>query len=111
MSEYREQCVFVQWLEHNKFKFSAIPNSTWTPSISQKMKNYRSGVRAGLPDLLVVVNQFLVFIEMKYGKNKPTKEQSAWMEALNKVPNVQCYVCYGATEAIETIQKINLIIK
>jgi len=37
--ETEEQRTFVQWLEYKKLIFTAIPNSTFTRSWSQKAKN------------------------------------------------------------------------
>jgi len=109
-SEYDEQCALVQWLELAGYKFSAIPNSTWT-TYSQQNKNKSSGVRAGLPDLLVIVNDRLCWIEMKRSDRKPKKggcggvsaEQQAWIEALNKCQNCQVFVCYSFEEARDAV--------
>jgi len=39
-NEDLEQYNLVKWLEINKYKFTAIPNSTYTKSWKQKKKNY-----------------------------------------------------------------------
>lgn len=112
-SEHDEQCTFVEWLEVNGYKFSAIPNATWT-SFSQAKKNTAEGVRAGLPDILVIVNDHLVWIEMKRSDLKPKRGgkggvslvQQGWIEALNRCANCQVYVCYGYVEAVDTIRSL-----
>lgn len=112
-SEHDEQVAFVEWLEVNGYKFSAIPNATWT-SFSQQKKNKAEGVRPGLPDLLVIVKNHLVWIEMKRSDLKPkrggkgglSKHQIGWIEALNGCANCQAYVCYGYTEAVNTVQSL-----
>jgi hypothetical protein len=38
--ETKEQQSFIHWLELNKYKFTSIPNSTFTRSRKQKIKNY-----------------------------------------------------------------------
>ncbi len=112
-SEYDEQCALVKWLDLRGFKFTAIPNSTWT-TYSQQHKNTAQGVRAGIPDLLVLVNNALVWIEMKKLDVKPKKEgrggvsdvQQEWIDALNKCNNCQAFVCYGFEEAKSVIEKL-----
>lgn len=108
-TEYAEQCLVVAWLEQNGLKFTAIPNSTWTPSMAQKMKNYRSGVRAGLADLVIIIPKkpSLLFLEMKRTKHSVTSQaQKDWQEELNRVDNVECIVAKGAQEAIAHIKSL-----
>lgn len=107
-SEYDEQCTFVDWLEHKNLKFSSIPNSTWTTSWAQKTKNHNSGLRKGLPDILVSTPRGLVFIEMKKQKAPPSAvkpHQQEWIDELNKHNGVQAQVCRGSGEAIEFIEQ------
>lgn len=104
--ETDEQAAFVDWLEYNGFKFTAIPNSTYTTSNAQKVKNYRQGLRPGLPDLLVIVKDSLVFIEMKRRKqSKVSDTQQMWIDALNKCDNVAAHIAYGCEQAIEIIKQ------
>lgn len=104
--EYDEQCALVEYLEYKGIKFSAIPNSTYTPSFGQRAMNKKMGLRPGLPDLFMIVNSYNVWIEMKYGKNKLSEHQVNWVEELSKLENTLVYVCYSAEEAIQVIQKI-----
>ena len=112
-SEHSEQCSFVEWLEVNRYKFSAIPNSTWT-SFSQQRKNKQEGVRPGLPDILVIVKNKLVWIEMKRPDRKPKRGgkggvsdvQKEWHKVLNACDNCQVFVAYGADEARSIITGI-----
>jgi len=106
--EDKEQEAVVQYLEAKKLKFTAIPNSTYTKSFKQKMKNKRIGLRAGLPDLLIIIKNKLVFIEMKRQKGSTTSyEQKEWIKALNNIsPSIEAHICYGASEAIDLIKLI-----
>ena len=114
LSEYEEQVLFVKWLRLHEYKFSAIPNSTYTTSYSQKNKNTAQGVCAGLPDLLVLVKKKLVWIEMKKSDRKPknggcggvSEVQREWIDALNECDNCQAYVCYSYEEAVAVIESL-----
>jgi hypothetical protein len=106
--ERDEQKTLVDYLEIKKLRFSAIPNSTWTPSIKQKALNKRMGLRPGLPDLLIYINAdqskhgyaFLLFIELKRQKGSATSQaQKDWIKALQSVSRVGAYICKGFDEA------------
>lgn len=67
----------------------------------------RQGVKAGVPDLCLPVPKdgyHGLYIEMKYGKNKPTDNQEEWLESLRQY-GYKTVVCYGADEARETIKQ------
>ena len=100
-----EQRMVVEYLEIMGHKFTAIPNSTHTKSWKQKRKNKDTGLRKGLPDMLIIINGRLVFIEMKRIKGGSTsREQKEWIYQLNQCQNVFAHVCKGADVAIETIK-------
>lgn len=110
--ETDEQQVVVQYLELKGLKFSSIPNSTYTKSWKQKAKNKAEGLRAGLPDLLIVLPNLLLFIEMKRTKGGVVSPvQKEWIEELNKIDGVKAIVCKGADEAIENIETITKNLK
>lgn len=105
-NEFNEQCTFVQWLNFRGYKFTAIPNSTFTRFPAVRRKNMELGVRPGLPDLLIVAAGSLVFIEMKRewgGQLSPYQKE--WIEELNKINNIYAFVCRGAQDAINTIKE------
>lgn len=67
----------------------------------------RQGVKAGVPDLCLPVARsgyHGLYIEMKYGKNKPSENQDKWLSALQK-QGYAVAVCYGWQEAQELITK------
>lgn len=106
VSEEIEQADFVQWLEMTGYKFTAIPNSTYTKSWKQKMKNKRTGLRAGFPDLIVIAEGRLICIEMKRTKGgQLTLEQRAWIDAL-AAAGIPVAVCKGAREAIDFVKSV-----
>ena len=97
----------------HKYTFTAIPNGGHR-HIGQAVKLKREGVRPGLPDILVLVNTHLVWIEMKRRDLKPKRggkgglssDQERWIAALNECANCQVFVCYGCQEAIKTIESL-----
>lgn len=101
--EYEEQCAVIKYLELIGAKFSAIPNSTYTTSWSQKAKNKASGLRAGLPDLFIIVGKKAFFIEMKRKSGGVvSKEQKEWIKTINDA-GIPAYVCAGFDEAVKVI--------
>lgn len=65
-----------------------------------------AGMVAGVPDLSLPVARrgyHGLYIEMKFGSNKPTKDQEAFMEEL-KEQGYKVYVAYSAEEARSAIR-------
>jgi hypothetical protein len=98
--EHGLQVECVKWfrLAFPKFKdvFFAIPNGGARNVITAKnLKD--EGVLAGIPDLMLAVAKHGfngLFIEMKYGSNKPSEEQKERIAAL-KAQNYEVSVCYS----------------
>lgn len=107
LTEYQEQCLLVEWLELMHFKFSKLAQETFTRSWNIKIKNKQSGVRPGVPDMMIILPGQLVFIEMKRAKGGIISEaQQTWIKELNKLPAVTAVVCHGFEEAKTTIKEI-----
>ena len=107
-TEYQEQCALVDWLELKKYRFSHIAQSTYTQSYKQRAMNTKSGVRRGVPDMMVIKGDKLIFIELKRSKkslSRVSKEQKEWVQELDRIPNVIATVAYGAEDAINFIKK------
>lgn len=111
-SEYEEQAGVVDWLELQDLRFTAIPNSTWSPSHAAHRRNRVSGLRRGFPDMIVLIPPHrsrdgaghLLVIEMKKGKGGVlSPEQREWIASLNGLgsDNIESVVAHGASEAIE----------
>ncbi|WP_080056843.1 VRR-NUC domain-containing protein [Spirosoma aerolatum] len=67
----------------------------------EAMKLKAEGLRPGVPDLCLPVPKGRyhgLYVEMKYGDNKPTPEQNYWMQRLTKL-GYCCRVCYSRSEA------------
>ncbi len=107
-SEQLECEAFANYLRMKQIPFTHISNETYTTSWNQKRKNKLAGVSSGVPDYLCIVNNKLIFIEMKKVKGGVVSEnQKYWIDQLNHVTNVYAHVCYGVEEAIQLIQKYN----
>lgn len=107
-SEDAEQEAVVEYCDLLHIPIVHIPNEG-KRSLSYAARMKRMGLRSGFPDLLVPLARggyHGLFIEMKYGKNKTTKEQKEWLERLS-AEGYACAVCYNASEAIKTIESYN----
>lgn len=119
MSEHDEQTVVIRWaaLKARSVKelelLYAIPNGAKLPYIGQgksrfspeAMRLKAEGLKRGVPDLALPVarNEFHgLYIEMKFGKNRPTDEQVWWNERLTE-EGYLAVVCWGANEVIQAI--------
>jgi hypothetical protein len=101
--EYEEQKVVVKYLELIGAKFTSIPNSTDT-NVYQRGINTASGLRAGLPDLFIIIKNQPFFIEMKRKKDGVVSEkQKEWIETINNCDGIKAYVCNGFEEAKKII--------
>ncbi|PZM81822.1 hypothetical protein DLH72_04980 [Candidatus Gracilibacteria bacterium] len=111
--------MLANLLRANNYKFTKNPNETFTKFYNVKRKNKLEGVSAGVPDMMIILKRgSLLFIELKRRKkilksgklstsnSKISKEQIEWIEELNKIPNVEACVCYGADEAWEKVQEL-----
>ena len=103
-SEDAEQEAVVEYCDLLHIPIVHIPNEG-KRSLSYAARMKRMGLRSGFPDLFVPLARggyHGLFIEMKYRKNKTTKEQKEWLERLN-AEGYACAVCYNAAEAIKVI--------
>ena len=102
---------YLSWLEKDKqnaVKFSKLTQETFTRSIKQKSKNKQEGLRQGVPDYLITINEHCIFIELKRKKGgRLSEHQKEWIEAINKTGAVAT-VCYGSDEAIDFL---NIVLK
>ncbi|MBP5363390.1 MAG: VRR-NUC domain-containing protein [Ruminococcus sp.] len=109
-SEDNEQMLLFQWaaVAVNYYPelelMYHVPNegkrSTVTGSRFKQM-----GLKPGVPDIVLPVahgGYTGLYIEMKYGKNKVTENQSRWLDMLKREGN-KTAVCYNFEEAKEVI--------
>ena len=120
MSESRQQAALIIWWDIAckgyklpKFALYATPNGGSRNEI-EAANLKRGGVRRGVPDLTLCVPRkgfHGLYIEMKYGKNKLSAEQSDFIAFL-QAQNYQTTVCYdwlAAKHEIETYLKLLLL--
>lgn len=105
MSEAAEQAVLIQWCQYKKIPIFAIPNGgSRHPLEAVNLK--RQGVKPGVPDLFLPFSRngkHGLFIEMKYGRNKPSEQQKEWLAYLDGA-GYKTAVCYSFEEARRTIE-------
>lgn len=110
-SESTEQMTLIDWCNINTCAYPEleliyhIPNEG-KRSDYQGKKLKREGLKKGVPDLCLPVPRREyngLYIEMKYGNGRISKEQKEWLEKLNK-QGYLAVVCYGFEEARETIE-------
>jgi len=130
-TEHNEAVTFSQTLDVLGIPHWHLSQELWTPSWGQKIKQKQEGFKKGLSDYLVYIPKekscvdraLLVFIELKKPKKQlrrkstrgdagefvsqsdPTMEQIEFINKINKVKDVQGFVCYGSVEAIEVVRK------
>lgn len=124
--EAYEQMLLVEYLEDKGLKFTAIPNSTFTKSYMQQMKNKATGLRPGLCDILVLVPTATqgictIWIELKRkrkilnnGKlgaspSTTSEQQIEWIQELNKCESTEARICFGAEESIAYIEELEKV--
>lgn len=107
-SETQEQIAVVEWCDLMKIPIIHIVNEG-KRSIQYAALLKKMGLRKGFPDLFITRAKggyHGLFIEMKYGNNKPTKEQQEWLKLLVR-EGYACAICYSADEAIKIIESYN----
>lgn len=103
-TESQEQIVVIDYCRYKRIPIFHIPNGGSRNRI-EAANLKRQGVKPGVPDLMLPVAKqgyHGLFIEMKVGYNKPTKNQERWIELLRK-NGYLAKTCWGAKEAIDLI--------
>ena len=114
--EALEQSMLFQWCELQKAKYPmlsllfAIPNGGSRHRL-EAINLKKQGLKPGVPDIFLPYpnkKYHGLFIELKYGKNKASDKQKAWINELNH-QGYYAKVCTGFEEAKNTIlEYINL---
>ena len=105
-----EQQFFFEWAALEAWKHPElrllyhIPNEG-KRSARQGARMRAEGLRAGVPDICLPVPRggySALYIELKAGRNKPTPDQLAWLDALDKAGN-KTAVCWGWQSASKAV--------
>ena len=112
-TEDQEQMTVMSWAHRTKFKDGRlsdylfhIPNGG-SRNIIEATKLKKMGVKAGVPDLQLIVPNGQVhglWIELKAQKGKLQPSQKIMIQRL-EAQGYMCKVCFGADEAINEIKK------
>lgn len=112
-TEDQEQMTVMSWAHRTKFKDGRlsdylfhIPNGG-SRNIIEATKLKKMGVKAGVPDLQLIVPNGEVhglWIELKAQKGKLQPSQQIMIQRL-EAQGYMCKVCFGADEAINEIKK------
>ena len=110
MSETIEQIPLFMWARIWEDEIPELallfhpPNGGWRhPATARRLK--RMGTKPGVLDVCLPVARggyIGLWIEMKYGSNKPTKTQREWIEMLTDAGH-RVEVCYSSIEAKSVI--------
>lgn len=109
--EDTEQEAVISWANWNTGKYPALKWLFHIPNGGKRDKaeagRFKAqGVKAGVSDLflpLAAGGYNGLFIEMKYGRNKPTEKQLEFMGDMENA-GYCCRVAYGAENAIEVLR-------
>lgn len=111
--EKLEQVKVFDWKRENEKQYPelrllhSIPNGTYchiyTATIIKRM-----GILKGMPDICLPINPIsetynALYLEMKYGKNKPSKHQKLIKKMLEEAGN-KVVICYSSEAAINEIK-------
>lgn len=105
--EDQEQEMVCRWLDIKKIFYFAVPNGG-TRNKLEAIKLKKQGVRAGVSDMVVFVNQKILFIEMKRRDpklSKTSKEQIDFLDKIKEYTYTDGRVCCGYDEAIAFISE------
>ena len=111
-SETTEQIRLFRWAEMNEEFIPElkllyhVPNEGKRSQQSGKILK-AAGLKPGVPDVCLPVSRdgySALFIEMKYGKNKESVEQTLFITELEVYGHNKCVICYSAEQAREVIR-------
>ena len=108
MSEHTEQVALFSWAKMSEGRHPQLKNMFSIPNGGKRKNGWwekSEGLKSGVPDIFLSVaknGKHGLYIELKYGKNKPSKNQLEWLSALSD-EGYEAKVCYGFDEAKKAI--------
>ena len=107
-TEAQEARTLAAYLRVRGYKFTHIANETGSGRGArfQGIRNKQQGVSPGFPDYIVLVNDNIIFIELKRTKGGVLSQaQKDWIAALEEAGQT-VRVCKGAQAAIDFIEEV-----
>lgn len=107
-TEAEEARTLVAYLRVRGYKFTHIANETGSGRGArfQGIRNKQQGVSPGFPDYIILVNDNVIFIELKRTKGGVLSQaQKYWIAALEEAGQT-VRVCRGSEEAIKFIEEV-----
>ncbi|CEP50287.1 VRR-NUC domain-containing protein [[Clostridium] sordellii] len=116
-NEETEQMTLIDWCNINICKYPELKLIYHIPNGGKRNKLEaarlkRGGVKKGVPDLCLPVSKGAyhgLYIEMKFGNGRTSKEQKEWINDLTE-QGYKAIVCNGFEEAKDTIIKYMSIV-
>jgi hypothetical protein len=108
--EHEEAVTFADYLRAKRYRFTHIPQETFTKNWGTKMRNKQEGVTRGIPDYCIIIpmeaRPKICFVELKRRKgSKISTEQQQWIDALH-LCGIEAAICRGASEAIGFVESV-----
>ena len=112
--EEQEQKALVQWLKLKKiFHFAPMnenKQSFTNPKVAMMIENKAKsmGKVKGVSDIIVMLQNKILFIELKRkekSKAKVSDSQNTFLSKIGQFHYAKGHICYGANEAIDIIEK------
>ena len=106
-SEYEIQRGFCTFARAHSLIFFSTPNERKSSPLSMN-KLKASGLKPGVPDIAILANDTIYFIEFK----KPGGKLSAHQKEFHKILKGKCYnvaVCYSVNDAEKILKKWEII--
>ncbi len=107
LNEYQNQVLFCDYLDILKNQGKIVLYTAVNPRpniehVGQRMKAKRAGLHPGFPDLIILTKKKVICMEMKVKPNKPTREQEAWLNELDRL-RITVFVAWGYEDAKQFI--------
>ena len=114
-TEAQEQLALIQWMNIKNIEYFAVPNGGSRHKL-EAINLKRQGVKAGVSDIVVLLDNKILFVELKRRKKllksgklstshtSTSQAQTDFISKVSEYPYAQGKVCYGWEEAKEFIQ-------
>ena len=102
-SEVQKACVRYFRLKYPNYIVLSVPNGGSRNAL-EAANLKREGALAGVSDLIVIAERAVLFVEMKYGKNRQSEKQKQFQQAVERLGHTYV-VCYGLQDFMLIIER------